>query len=57
MNAMCAEAVQARPGVEEYVLLLDLAAKMMQAKDLRELVEPFLEGIATLSGAPATVLF
>jgi GAF domain len=57
MNIMCAEAVQARPGVEESVLLLDLAEKMMQAKDLRELVEPFLGGIATLSGAPATVLF
>jgi hypothetical protein len=53
---MSAEAGQARPDVEESLLLLDLAEKMVQAKDLRELVEPFLGGIATLSGAAATML-
>jgi hypothetical protein len=53
---MSAEAAQARPGVEESLLLLDLAEKMVQAKDLRGLAEPFLGGIATLTGAPATVL-
>ena len=54
---MSAEAAQARPGVEESLLLLDLAEKMVQAKDLRGLAEPFLGGIAALTGAPATVLF
>jgi hypothetical protein len=54
---MLAEAVQVRPGVEESLLLLDLAEKMVQAKDLGGLAEPFLEGIATLSRAPASVLF
>jgi hypothetical protein len=41
----------------EESLLLDLAEKMVQAQDLRGLVEPFLGGIGTLSGASATVLF
>jgi hypothetical protein len=36
---------------------LDLAEKMLQGKDLRGLAEPFLEGIATLTGAPAMVLY
>jgi hypothetical protein len=39
------------------LLLLELAEKMVQARDLRELVQPFLGGIANLSGSPATVLF
>jgi hypothetical protein len=43
-------------GAEESLLLLDLAEKMAQAKDLRELAEPFLGGMATLVGAPAAVL-
>lgn len=43
-------------GAEESLLLLDLAEKMMQANDLRELAEPFLGGMATLAEAPATVL-
>jgi hypothetical protein len=53
---MLAETGQARPGVEETYLLLDLVERMVLAKDLRELAEPFLESIATLIGAPATVL-
>jgi hypothetical protein len=53
---MSIEAVQIWPGVEESLLLLDLAEKMVQAKDLRQLAEPFLEGIANLSKAPAAVL-
>ncbi len=53
---MSAEAAQARNGVEESLLLLDLAEKMVQAKDLRGLAEAFLGGIATLAGAAASVL-
>jgi hypothetical protein len=54
---MSVSAVQVWPGVEESLLLLDLVEKMVQAKDLRGLAEPFLKGIATLSKAPAAVLF
>jgi GAF domain-containing protein len=54
---MPAEAAPAPSQVEESLLLLDLAEKMMQAKDLRELAEPFLCGLAALTGAPATLLF
>jgi hypothetical protein len=54
---MSTEAVAVLPGVEESQLLLDLAEKMVQAQDLRGLAEPFLGGIATLSQAPASVLF
>jgi hypothetical protein len=50
-------ASQAWSETEESLLLLDLAEKMVQAQDLRGLVEPFLGGIATLSGASTTVLF
>ncbi len=39
------------------LFLLELAEKMVQAKDLQKLAQPFLEGIANLSGAPAAVLF
>jgi hypothetical protein len=53
---MTAEAAQARPGVQEASILLDLAEKMVLAKDLRELAEPFLGNIALLTGAPATFL-
>jgi hypothetical protein len=53
---MSALAVQDRPGPEESLLLLDLAEKMVQAKDLRELAEPFLGGMATLTGAMAAFL-
>jgi hypothetical protein len=53
---MLTDAVEARSGVEEALFLLDLAEKMVLAKDLRELAEPFLGNIATLTGAPATVL-
>jgi len=53
---MSALAVQERPGAEESLLLLDLAEKMVQAKDVRELAEPFLGGMAALTQAPATVL-
>jgi hypothetical protein len=53
---MTIEAVQARPGVEEALLLLDLAEKMVLAKDMRELAERFLGNIALLTGAPATFL-
>jgi hypothetical protein len=41
---------------ESSLLLLELAEKMVLANDLRELAEPFLGGMATLVGAPATVL-
>ncbi len=53
---MLADTVQARSGVEEALLLLNLAEKMVLAKDLRELAEPFLGDIALLTGAPATIL-
>jgi hypothetical protein len=53
---MSAIAAQACSGAEDSLLLLDLAEKMVQAKDLRELAEPFLRGMATLVGAPASVL-
>lgn len=53
---MSAIAPQAWSGAEESVLLLELAEKMVLAKDLRELAQPFLGGIATLSGAAATAL-
>jgi hypothetical protein len=43
--------------LKDSFLLLELAEKMVQAKDLRELVQHFLGGIANLSGSPATVLF
>jgi len=49
---------QTTAGLEESsLLILELAEKMVQARDLRELVQPFLGGIANLSGAPATLLF
>jgi hypothetical protein len=55
---MSAIASQAWSETEESLLLiLDLAEKMVQAQDLRGLVESFLAGLATLSGASATVLF
>ena len=54
---MSAIASQTWPETEESLLLLDLAEKMAQAQDLKGLVEPFLAGLATLSGASATVLF
>jgi hypothetical protein len=54
---MSALAVQDRPGAEESQLLLDLAEKMAHARDMRELAEPFLGGMAALAEAPATVLF
>jgi hypothetical protein len=51
-------AEQTAAGLEESsLLLLELAQKMVQAKDLRELAQPFLGGIATLSSAPASILF
>jgi len=53
---MSALAVQDRTGAEESLLLLDLAEKMVQARDLRGLAEPFLGGLAALAGAPAAVL-
>jgi len=53
---MTASAVQERPGVEESILLLDLAEKMVQAADLEGLAEPFLAGLAALARAPASVL-
>ncbi len=53
---MPAGAAHVRSGVEESQLLLDLAEKMVHAKNLRELAEPFLGGLATLTGAPAAVL-
>uniref|UniRef100_A0A7V6DQ99 GAF domain-containing protein n=1 Tax=Desulfobacca acetoxidans TaxID=60893 RepID=A0A7V6DQ99_9BACT len=53
---MSAIALQARSETEESLLLLDLAEKMMQAQDLRELAEAFLGGIAGLSGGQAAVL-
>jgi hypothetical protein len=55
-TVMPAEAIQAQPGVEEALLLLDLAEKMVLAGDLRELTEPFLKNIATITGAPAAIL-
>jgi hypothetical protein len=54
---MAAEFARARPEVEEPLLFLDLAERMLQAKDLRGLAEPFLGCLATLTGAQATVLF
>ncbi|MFZ2088670.1 MAG: GAF domain-containing protein [Desulfobaccales bacterium] len=53
---MPAEAAHLRSGVEESQLLLDLAEKMVFAKNMRELAEPFLGGLTTLTGAPAAVL-
>jgi hypothetical protein len=53
---MPAIASPAWSGAEEPLLLLDLAEKMVQAKDLRGLAEPFLGGIVTLSGSDAAVL-
>ncbi len=53
---MLANAAQACSGLEEALVLLDLAEKMTLAKDLRELAEPFLGNVAILTGAPATVL-
>jgi hypothetical protein len=54
---MLAETAQAQPGVEEALLLLDLAEKMVAAKDLGELAELFLKNIATLTTAPARGLY
>jgi len=54
---MLAETGQARPGMEEALHLLDLFERMVLAKNLRELADPFLESIAALTGAPATILF
>jgi hypothetical protein len=56
VTAMNAIASQAWSETEESLLLLGLAEKMVQAQDLRGLVEPFLGGVATLSGAAATIL-
>ncbi len=53
---MSVQARQAQPEVEESLVLLDLAEKMVQAKDLRGLAEPFLGGITILTGASAAVL-
>jgi hypothetical protein len=53
---MSAVASQAWSETEESLLLLDLAEKMVQAQDLRGLVEPFLGGIATFNGTSAAVL-
>jgi hypothetical protein len=54
---MFAKASQALSETEESLLLLDLAEKMVRAGDLRGLTETFLQGIAALSAASATILF
>jgi GAF domain len=53
---MTASAVIERPGAEESLLLLDLAEQMVQARDVAGLAEPFLAGVAALSGASAVAL-
>lgn len=53
---MSAEAAKARLEVEESQFLLDLIEKLVQARDMRQLVEPFLEGMTACTGALATVL-
>jgi len=54
---MLAEVTPAWCQVGESFFLLDLAEKMMEAKDLRELAEPFLDDLTNLTRAPATLLF
>jgi hypothetical protein len=54
---MFAVASQALSETEESLLLLDLAERMVQARDLRGLTETFLGGIAALSEASAAILF
>jgi hypothetical protein len=46
-------AVQTSFELEESSLLLNLAEKTLQAKDLQELSVPFLKGLITLTGNPA----
>uniref|UniRef100_A0A7C3Z1F2 GAF domain-containing protein n=1 Tax=Desulfobacca acetoxidans TaxID=60893 RepID=A0A7C3Z1F2_9BACT len=53
---MVTEAVQAGVGVEESQILLDLAEKLVHAKEVRELAALFLEGVAAIAGAAAAVL-
>ena len=50
-------AVQISFELEESSLLLNLAEKTLQAKNLQELSEPFLKGLITLTGNPAAFLF
>jgi hypothetical protein len=50
-------AVQTSFELEESSLLLNLAEKTLQAKDLQELSVPFLKGLTTLTGNSAAFLF
>jgi len=54
---MPAEVAPIRCQVGESFLLLDLAKQMREANSLDELAQPFLRGLANLTGASATLLF